>query len=170
MGIALWVENGKHPIFPTTYPGFSGLKFPSTFAPCPFRDDLVGPLGFDKKLGWSNDDVKEMYDHHSPAWFQEYQKYDTGRVKEMGDRPHWYLAPVCVSKEYRAAGVGKALMMYGIQKADAADAPLHCVLEALPNAQPVYLHFGFVPTKGHGTSKDSQLVRAPLGRKYEGYA
>lgn len=116
-------------------------------------------------MGWSDTDVVEMYGGHAPLWSQEYLKYETGRIKEMGDRSHWYLAPICVKKEYQARGVGKALMMYGIGRADASSPPMHCVLESLPNARPVYYHLGFEPTAEHGTSKDTQLVRPPLGKK-----
>ncbi|KAL9092217.1 MAG: hypothetical protein Q9159_000976 [Coniocarpon cinnabarinum] len=163
MGTAVWMENGQHSGFPTSFGGLPEVTFPTHFVPTTLRDDLIGPLAWDRKMKWSQGEVKEMYAHHTPAWTEELRGYDIGRVKEMGDRPHWYLAPLCVKKEYRAMGVGKALMSYGLDKADMADPPLHCVLETLPNVRPVYYHLGFVPTAEHGTYKDTQLVRPPKG-------
>ena len=161
MGIAGWTENGVHHQYPKIYPRMVGHEFPDSFLPCVWRDDLVGPLGLAVKEGWSTNDIKEMYSHHNDKWYEEFEGYDIGRLKEMGDQPHWYLAPLCVKKKFWAKGVGKALSMWGIEQADAADPPAACVLEALPNARPVYYHLGFRPTAHHGNFKETQLVRPP---------
>ncbi|KAL9056251.1 MAG: hypothetical protein Q9162_003042 [Coniocarpon cinnabarinum] len=163
MGTAIWMENGRYPIFPTTYPGLDDIDFPPAFVPGSYRDDLVRSLAFDRSMGWSDADMSQLYAHHKPAWYEQFRDHDVGRVKEMGDRPHWYLAPLCVDKPYQAMGVGKALTMYGLEKADAGTPPAPCVLDALPNARPAYYHLGFEPTADHGPHKDAQLVRSPLG-------
>ncbi|KAL9050844.1 MAG: hypothetical protein Q9162_006388 [Coniocarpon cinnabarinum] len=166
MGIASWMENGKFPIYPTSYPMFPNYKFPSTYIPCTWRDDLVIPMGFDKTHNWSSEQVKEMYAHHSQKWFPEFEKYDIGRLAEMGETPHWYLAPLCVKEKYWARGVGKALSMWGIERADSATPPMPCVLEAFPNARPVYYHLGFRPTAHRGVCKETQLVRPAKGCQF----
>ena len=168
MGVAGWHETGKHHIFPTKYSTFpDDVEFHDAFVPCPWRDDLIEPMKFQEKEGWTDDEVEQIYAHHSDKWSKEFETYDIGRIREMKDQPHWYLAPLSIKKKFQAKGVGMALMKYGLDKADAADPPLAVVLEAIPSARPMYQHLGFVATEEHGASKDTQFVRPPQKKTHE---
>ncbi len=69
-----------------------------------------------------------------------------------------YLAPLFVMEKFRGRGVGNVLLQYAIEQADANHPPLPLYLEALPNARPVYLHYGFEPAKD-GPNRASVMIR-----------
>jgi GNAT superfamily N-acetyltransferase len=174
MGIAGWHECGVYASYPTKYAAYPGLTFPDTFVPCAWRNDFYEELELDKKMGWSEDDMKAMREFRNVDFTNSWLGYDTGRLGEMGDKAHWYLAPLCVWKKWRGRGVGKELLKWGLDRADQQNVP--CILEAFPNARPVgeireqlqifelthsqvYYHLGFEPTASHGPFKDAQLLR-----------
>ena len=70
-----------------------------------------------------------------------------------------YLAPLFVLDKFRGRGIGRQLLDYAINQADARSPPIALYLEALPNARPVYLHLGFVPREG----KERELVLVRRG-------
>ncbi|KAI9672155.1 MAG: hypothetical protein M1831_001968 [Alyxoria varia] len=164
VGIACWHETGPSSTFPTSFPDvYPDLNFPAHFTPNAWRADWGRQLAVES--GMKRHEIEEMYAHFNDEWFDQFLTYDKGRVLEMGDRYHWYIAPVCVKQEWQARGVGKALMMWGLRRADEKGWP--CVLESMPNARPVYYKLGFVPSVGEGAEgaeggedcKDTQLVR-----------
>ena len=163
IGAAAWHESGRYPVYPTHYPRFPNLEFPSTFVPNSWRDDLIKPLGFVEKQGWMPDEAAEMYSHHSQLWRSEFPTYDIGRLAETKGAPHWYLAPLCVKRKYWGRGVGKALIAWGIERADEQGAM--CVLECMPRVRPLYYRFGFVETRLNGECKETQLVRPARGEE-----
>lgn len=174
MGIAGWHECGVHASYPTKYAAYPDLTFPDTFVPCAWRIDLYEELGLDKQAGWDGDDMKAMREIRNDEFSTSFLAYDRGRLNEMGDQAHWYLAPLCVREKWRGRGVGTELIKWGIDRADAQGVPL--ILEALAGARPgsiivkqaqsfqltdsqVYYHLGFEPTTSHGPFKDAQLLR-----------
>jgi GNAT superfamily N-acetyltransferase len=68
-----------------------------------------------------------------------------------------YLAPFIVLEKFRGRGIGRLLLQYAIDQADAESPPTPIYLEALPNARPVYLHLGFQPRDGKG--REEVLIR-----------
>lgn len=119
-------------------------------------------------MSWSAADVAEIYEHHSEAWRPQFCRFEEGRLNEMGATPHFYLAPLCVRPEYQGRGVGRKLLMWGLERADAADPQIPCVLEALSKARGMYVKFGYEDTEGHGRFKETQMVRPPGGGKRVG--
>ena len=165
MGVAGWIESGRHRIYPTKYSVYPEHELPDSFVPCILRDDIAGPLRFDERQGWTAEEMKHMYSHHSPKWGEEFASYDVGRIKEVGSQPHWYLTPLAVKEAWRGRGIGKELLMWGIEKADAAEPPVPIILHALPNARPAYYHVGFKPTTGFGPCEHTQIVRPARANK-----
>lgn len=134
MGVAGWHEVGNHQIFPTKMSRRPEVEFPSWFMPCVWRDDYYA------EMHQANPDFippdKTIYrDMHTDACFAEFGHGDIARLAEMGDRKHWFLAPIVVREKWRGKGVGSLLMDWGLSRADKAGWPT--VLEALPNARPV---------------------------------
>lgn len=68
-----------------------------------------------------------------------------------------YLAPLVVHERFRGRGIGRRLLDWAIEQADAASPPTAIYLEAAPNARPIYLHLGFQALVGEG--KEDVLVR-----------
>lgn len=109
-------------------------------------------------MEWSDSDIEEMWRGIDvESWEGEFARNDAVRREEMGREKHWYLAPLFVNEEFRGRGVGRLLLEYAIQRADATVPPTPLYLEALPNARPVYEHLGFVGLEGEG--RDFALVR-----------
>lgn len=54
-----------------------------------------------------------------------------------------FLAPLYVADDYRGRGIGGMLLQCAIDQADAKSPATPLYLEALPNAWPVYMHYGF---------------------------
>jgi GNAT superfamily N-acetyltransferase len=179
MGIAGWHECGVHASYPTKYAAYPDLTFPDTFVPCAWRTDFYEELGLDKQAGWTEEDMKEMREIRNDDFMTTWLGYDRGRINEMGDKAHWYLAPLCVWQKWRSRGVGKELLKWGLDRADEQGVP--AILEAFPNARPVistpyhsqiqgltalqvYYHLGFKPTASHGPFKDTQLLRPVPGK------
>lgn len=79
------------------------------------------------------------------AWETEIEKNDALRKELLGDEPHWYLAPLLTWPEFQGRGVGKLLLNYAIEKADATDPITPLYLESASYARAVYMHCGFVP-------------------------
>lgn len=65
MGIAVWNECGSHRAYPPTYPAIPGVTFPDWFVPSCWRSDVAASLGWHDKPGYSAEEVREMYEHHS---------------------------------------------------------------------------------------------------------
>ena len=63
----------------------------------------------------------------------------------MKGEPHWFLAPLCTWPEYQGKGVGRRLLQWAIDIADAQDPVTPLYLESADYARAVYMHMGFVP-------------------------
>lgn len=144
LGFAGW-NSPSHMSLPESQGGFTNMFRGSTHE----RLGLAAP-GWEESEGWRGVDV---------AVFEgELAFYDRVRREEVGERPHWYLAPFFVKEEFRGRGVGAVLMRWGVERADAEGC--ECYLEALPNARPVYLRFGFGEPVGRGeVGRDVVLIR-----------
>ena len=66
----------------------------------------------------------------------------------MGDRPHWYLELLSTRNEYQRKGIGRILLQWGIDKADADG--LECYLGSTPQGKGLYEKFGFKEVKEAG--------------------
>jgi GNAT superfamily N-acetyltransferase len=78
-------------------------------------------------------------------WDEQFADDDRQRKELLGDEPHWYLAPLCTFPEWQGRGVGKLLLNWAIEQADATDPVTPLYLESAPTARAVYMHCGFVP-------------------------
>jgi len=136
-----------------------------------FRVPSFARDGTRPQPGWSKEDVEEMMAGSRQDVFDaEFEMYDTARAEEMGDQQFWYLAPLFVFEKFRGRGVGGKLLEYAIEKAEAHSPPLPVVLEALPNARPVYMRYGFEPpeNKDEKPHRESLMIRWPRGGTNDG--
>jgi GNAT superfamily N-acetyltransferase len=113
--------------------------------------------------GWkgtliTEEEFDEMWKGVSPAWHDEVEKADGFRKDVLGDEPHWFLAPLITWPEYQGRGVGKRLLDWAIEQADATDPVTPMYLESAPTAVPVYRHVGFVQQ----AAEFNYLRRGPL--------
>lgn len=110
-----------------------------------FRRSAFTFYGWQSKLGLSDADMDEMFAHtDEEAWSNSFAKDDMERAKVVGE-PHWYLAPLITWPEWQGRGVGKKLLSWAIEQADATEPPTPMYLESRPSARAVYMHVGFVP-------------------------
>jgi GNAT superfamily N-acetyltransferase len=102
--------------------------------------------GFKEHMGWSDDEVDEMWkDTAVEAWDGQFRGDDGRREDTMKGEPHWFLAPLCVWPEYQGKGVGRRLIQWAIDIADMQDPVTPLYLESVDYARAVYMHMGFVP-------------------------
>lgn len=104
--------------------------------------------GWREKFGWSDEEYEEMWKGVAPIWDEDIERNDELRKRVLGDEPHWYLAPLFTWPEYQGRGVGKKLLDWAIEQADATDPPTPMYLESAPTAQAVYMHVGFIQQEG----------------------
>lgn len=164
------------PRLDTTAPAINAFSdVPPSFVPCHFRKPFTDEV-LPSKLGLSQQEWDEVWagvDVESIG--REFDGYDATRLKVMGNRPHWFLAPLIVEEKFRGRGVGAALMKWGCEYADdgvvgrpgkerskvphangkGPEKPTPMFLDAFPNARPVYARFGFVGVEGN----ESAMVR-----------
>ncbi|OAK94439.1 hypothetical protein IQ06DRAFT_260612 [Phaeosphaeriaceae sp. SRC1lsM3a] len=106
----------------------------------------VSSFRWQEKMKWTNAEIDEMWAHVSDEqWNGEILRYDDIRREVLGDEPHWFLAPLMTWPEFQGRGVGKKLLMWAIDQADATTPPTPMYLESAPTARAVYMHCGFVP-------------------------
>jgi len=132
-----------------------------------FRVPSFARAGTRPQPGWSDADVEEMVSGILADVFDaEFELYDLARAEEMGDQQFWYLAPLFVFEKFRGTGVGGRLLEYAIEKAERHSPPLPVVLEALPNARPVYMRYGFEPpeNKEGKPHRETLMIRWPRGK------
>lgn len=102
-------------------------------------------FGWQSKLGYSDADIDELFAGTEDAtWSDNFAKDDAEREKVTGG-PHWYLAPLITWPEWQGRGVGKKLLNWAIEQADAKVPPELMYLESRPSARAVYMHVGFEP-------------------------
>jgi GNAT superfamily N-acetyltransferase len=110
------------------------------------RRDAYEFYGWREKLNMTQEDVEELWksvDH--VAWDNLADNDDKTREELLGNEPHWYLAPLFTWPEWQGRGVGKLLMQWAIEQADATDPVTPMYLESSAYARAVYMHTGFVP-------------------------
>ena len=75
----------------------------------------------------------------------------------MGGRPHWYLELLSTRKEYQRKGVGRILMEWGVEKADADG--WECYLGSSAEGKGLYEKYGFmeVERRTHFEGKFQQV-------------
>lgn len=161
VGMALWYANIHVGNCPETYPDMPGIKFPSTFIPFVFRATNPETLDWTGKCGWTSEQRQQLWSHVRPSLNEEMTSYEKGRVQELGDAPNMYIGPLCVAKAYRGRGIGKLLLQWGIDMAEAMEPPVPVLLDAFPNARPVYYHLGFEQTREKEAGSENLLIRRP---------
>ncbi|KAF2691808.1 hypothetical protein K458DRAFT_411516 [Lentithecium fluviatile CBS 122367] len=126
--------------------GIAGWAAPGLPVHNVWRRDAVEFYGYKEIMGWSGEDVEEMWEGTSvEAWDGNFGSCDKIRANLMGDEPHWFLAPLMTWPDFQGRGVGSKLLNWAIVQADACDPPTPLYLESAPTARAVYMHCGFVP-------------------------
>jgi GNAT superfamily N-acetyltransferase len=111
-----------------------------------FRKSAVDFYGWRDQYNCSDEKFEELWSQvDDENWNKHIADNDDVRKSVFGDEPHWYLAPIFTWPEWQGRGVGKLLLDWAIEQADANDPPTPLYLESAPTARPVYMHCGFVP-------------------------
>lgn len=111
-----------------------------------WRRSAVEFYGWDKQFNWSAADLEEMWAGVDiKFWDEKFAADDATRAKVMNGEEHWFLAPLFTFPEYQGRGVGKLLLDWGTQRADATNPATPMYLESAPYARAVYMHVGFEP-------------------------
>ncbi|KAJ4314347.1 hypothetical protein N0V94_006507 [Neodidymelliopsis sp. IMI 364377] len=113
------------------------------------RRDAVTTFNWDKKMGWSTEDIDAMWSHvNDTNWSEQMKKQDEVRADVLGDEAHWYLGSVFTWPEARGTGAAKKLIEWAIEQADAQDPVTPMWLESRPTARGLYEKMGFRPVVG----------------------
>ena len=129
IGLAGWMGPGNHPHVHNVW-----------------RRSAVDFYKWQEQMGWSDEEVDEMWEHTSiENWDGQFSKDDGIRAETMKGEPHWYLAPLCTWPSYQGRGVGRLLLQWAIDIADKESPPTPLYLESADYARAVYMHMGFVP-------------------------
>ncbi|KAL5117334.1 hypothetical protein ACEQ8H_004779 [Pleosporales sp. CAS-2024a] len=112
----------------------------------------------------SDDEWEPLWSHvDDEAWSGHFARADALREKVLGQEPHWYLAVLFTFPEWQAKGVGKMLLDWAIERADATLPVTPMYLEASLAGIPVYERSGFVLL-----GESNMLRRGPLAAKEDG--
>ncbi|KAF2026996.1 hypothetical protein EK21DRAFT_91884 [Setomelanomma holmii] len=126
--------------------GIACWTAPGTPIHCHFCRSAIARQDWQSKMNWSDAEIEEMWEHISDdAWNGTCEKDDGRRKELLGDEPHWYLAPLATWPSFQGRGVGKKLLMWAIEQADATEPVTPLYLESAPTARVVYMRYGFVP-------------------------
>ncbi|KAH7119879.1 acyl-CoA N-acyltransferase [Dendryphion nanum] len=118
--------------------------------------------GWKEEYGWSDEEVEDMWAHTDMEnWDRKFEKDDKTRIEVVGEgTPHWYLAPLMIWPGWQGKGVGKLLLNWAIEQADAETPSTTMYLESMPYARAVYMHVGFEPVgEYHFIRKGPKVVR-----------
>ncbi|KAE9980200.1 hypothetical protein EG328_000434 [Venturia inaequalis] len=137
--------------------GHAGWLIPcSTHVPNHWRQDAAEKLGWAEKEGWTPEEQVQLWSHVDlEAWQGVFLEADDVREELMRNTPHWFLAPLWVLPEHQGRGVSSLLMKDVLELADAHNPSTPIYLEAMPEARPIYEHFGFIGVEG----KPVQMIR-----------
>lgn len=128
---------------------------------CPFRRDAFTLYGWREELGWSDEQIDELFKHVDPdAWSGRHQRDDAVRKELLGGERHWYLVLLLTWPEWQGRGVARRLLDWGIYRADAQEPPSAMYLETSTKAKRVYEHVGFVQ-QGEGKVMIRRGPKAP---------
>lgn len=138
IGVAGWVEPG-----------------------CPVHDlmrrDAIEFYGWREQFG-SDEELEELWSHvDDNAWTGHFIETDAVRREVMGDEAHWYLATLMTLPAWQGKGIGKLLLKWAIEQADATDPVTPMYLETSLAGRKVYMKNGFVPQGG----ESNMLRRGP---------
>ncbi|KAF2704963.1 hypothetical protein K504DRAFT_460751 [Pleomassaria siparia CBS 279.74] len=124
--------------------GVAGWMVPGAPVHNIWRKSAAAFYGWQDKFGWTDDEFEEWWQGPALDWDEEFEKNDGYRKELLGDEPHWYLTPLLTFPEHQGKGVGKRLLDWAIDQADATDPVTPMYLESAPTAKAVYMHVGFV--------------------------
>jgi GNAT superfamily N-acetyltransferase len=111
-----------------------------------FRKTAIDFYGWREQYNCSDEEFEELWSGVDlKNWDGQFSKDDDLRKDVFGDEPHWYLAPLYTFPGWQGRGVGKLLLNWAIEQADATDPVTPLYLESAPTARAVYMHCGFVP-------------------------
>jgi GNAT superfamily N-acetyltransferase len=134
-----------------------------------FRRSAIDHYGWKEKMGWTDEEIEEMWSHVSDeTWNVQFGKDDETRREITEGQPHWYLAPLLTWPDYQGRGVGKRLLNWAIEQADVNDPPTPMYLESRPSARAVYMHMGFVPCGDYNMLRKGPAVVKGLEAEDEG--
>jgi GNAT superfamily N-acetyltransferase len=112
-----------------------------------FRKSAVDFYGWRDQYNCSDEEFEELWSGMSEEhWNGQFARTDQTRKDVLGDESHWYLAPLYTFPGWQGRGVGKLLLNWAIEQADATDPVTPMYLDSAPTARAVYMHCGFVPT------------------------
>ena len=154
----LWIKAVHVPT--GTIMGAAGWASPQLPVHNIFRRSAFTFYGWQQELGWSDADLDELFAQtDEDAWSSSFAKDDETRKQVVGE-PHWYLAPLITWPGWQGRGVGKKLLAWAIDRADATVPPTPMYLESRPSARAVYMHVGFVPQGDYNfLRRGPQVVR-----------
>ncbi|KAF2639437.1 acyl-CoA N-acyltransferase [Massarina eburnea CBS 473.64] len=115
-----------------------------------FRKTAVDFYGWRDQYNCSDEEFDEVWSGvNMENWDGGFARNDDVRKDLLGDEPHWYLVFLYTFPEWQGRGVGKLLLNWAIDQADATDPVTPMYLESAPSARGVYMHCGFVPQGEH---------------------
>jgi GNAT superfamily N-acetyltransferase len=129
------------------------------------RRDAVEFYGWRSQFG-SDAELRELWSHvDDAAWSGHFAETDALRKEVLGDEPHWYLATLFTLPEWQGKGIGKMLLGWAIEQADATEPITPMYLETSVAGRKGYLKSGFVPMSGPGnmTRRGPVIVREEGG-------
>ena len=109
-----------------------------------WRKTAADFYGWREKYGWTDEEFEELWSGAAPNWDDNFVRDDGVRKDILGDEPHWHLAPLFTWPEHQGRGVGRKLLDWAIERADATNPATPLYLESAPTAKAVYMHVGFV--------------------------
>ncbi|KAL2203427.1 acyl-CoA N-acyltransferase [Sarocladium strictum] len=117
-----------------------------------WRSDAGEKLKWRERMGWTESYEQEIW---SGVDLNEYQTknllyWDKVRESYVQGVGHWLLAPLWVVPEHHGRGVASLLLRDGIEMAERETPLPPMYLEAMPEARPIYEHFGFRGVEGPG--------------------
>jgi GNAT superfamily N-acetyltransferase len=137
--------------------GIACWTFPGVAIHNPLRKSAISFYSWDTKMNWTHEDIVEMFAHVSEVeWNQVIAHNDDLRAEYFQGEGHWFLSPVCTWPQYQGKGVGKKLLLWAIEQADASDPVTPLYLESAPSARKFYEHLGFEPV-----GKEAFVRRVP---------
>ncbi|KAF2877126.1 acyl-CoA N-acyltransferase [Massariosphaeria phaeospora] len=126
--------------------GIAGWTGPGTPIMNILRRDAVEFYGWQARMGWSDEELADMWAGvTAESWSWNFAEGDRVRAEVLGQEKHWYLTTLFTWPEYRGRGVGKMLLEWAFERADAMVPVTPLYLEASPAGRGLYLRVGFVP-------------------------